>query len=154
MGPQGLMGWKGVVRRPGTEVGKCRRCSSSRASAAVCFKTPGLASGFGPRERNGTLQLLEGCNPRRHRQYLCSQWYHDLDAQAQSATRAVQVSRGVDNGAMLRVLMNFRTSSKRIHMHIAIAVGLQRISFIRPIRDEEGSDGRWKKDRTGDRASS
>lgn len=47
------------VEGHGTEVGKCRRCSSTRSSAVVGCKTPALAFGFRPRERNMTLLLLE-----------------------------------------------------------------------------------------------
>ncbi len=57
--PQGLRGYRGVSERPGTEVGKCHRCSSSHASTVVCCKTPTLAFGFRPRERDITFLLLE-----------------------------------------------------------------------------------------------
>lgn len=40
-------------------MGKCRHCSSSHASVVVRCKTPALAFGFRPRERNMTLVLLE-----------------------------------------------------------------------------------------------
>lgn len=62
--PGGYGAEEGVVRRPGTEAGKCHRCSS--AHPARC-KTPALAFGSRPRERNTSLLPLErGTEGIRH----------------------------------------------------------------------------------------
>lgn len=76
----------GVVRRPGTEVGKCRRCTSTRSSAVVRCKTPVLAFGFRPGERNMTLlQLEQVCTLASI--YMPSVLLRELDTQGGRAER-------------------------------------------------------------------
>lgn len=67
-------------------VGKCRRCSSTGSSAVVRCKTPALAFGFGPRERNMTVLLLEEvCAPSQA--YMLSVVPRELDTQGGRAER-------------------------------------------------------------------
>lgn len=92
--PQGLKGLEGgAVRRPRTGVEKCRRCSSARASAVVCCKTP--APGLWRRARGEKCGFTAGgrVHPRRHMQHVqLSVVPGDLDIQKRKALRGVGYS--------------------------------------------------------------
>lgn len=86
--PQGLRGWRGVVRRPGTGGGKCHRCSSAHSSMAVCCKTPALAFWLGAQvEKHDFTAAGRGVHHHRHILYMLSVVPRDLDIQGGRARR-------------------------------------------------------------------